>query len=113
MRRKQEVQAITELARLMLDHRLAGLRDAANRLEQSRKQLAAVNASTATADLPPVAAGLVDLAYQRWADTRRAELNAVIARQSVAVIEARAEAAMAFGKVQALQGVAARLGKKP
>ncbi|MDM7931821.1 hypothetical protein [Tabrizicola sp.] len=112
MTRKQDLQAIKGLADLVLDHRLGGLRDATRRLDLSRAQLAAINAEEAPGDLPPVAAGIVNIGYQRWADIRRAELNSVMARQSAAVIEARADAATAFGRVEALQGVARRLAGK-
>jgi len=108
---RPDLKAIGAVSQLVLDHRLAALHDAANQLERSRAQLAAINA--APADLPPMAAELVDVSYQRWADTRRTELNIVMARQTVALIDAKAEASTAFGRLQALRGLAERLAKKP
>ena len=63
-------------------------------------------------DLPVAVAGAVGLAYSRWADHRRADLNTVIARQTVACMAARTEAATAFGKVQALRAALDRQGKR-
>lgn len=108
----KDLQALATLSQLVLDQRLQLLRKRAELLNRSRAQLAAINARAEPADLPPVPAGLVDIAYQRWADVRRAELNTAIARQSVDWIEARAEASTALGRVQALEGVAVRLARR-
>lgn len=108
MSRAQDMRRLQALAQLALDQRQQGLRQAAERLERSRMQLQAVNGADMPADLPPIAAGLVDVAYRRWADVRRAELNTLIARQMVEWMEARSEAATAFGRVQALDGAIAR-----
>jgi hypothetical protein len=55
---------------------------------------------------------LGQLVYDRWADVRRAELNLVIARQTAEMLEARSEAGTAFGRLQALQGLAKRLEER-
>ena len=75
-------------------------------------QLGAINEAGRPADLEPVTAGKVALTYDRWADLRRSELNLVIARQTAEWMEARREAQTAFGRVQALQGLATRLREK-
>ncbi|MBA3910410.1 MAG: hypothetical protein C0524_11130 [Rhodobacter sp.] len=106
MSQRQDLRQITTLAQLVLDHRLTGLRLAAAELARSKAQLRAINASTAPVDLAPIAAGVVEVSYQRWADIRRAELNATIARQTAAWIDARTEAGTAFGRVQALHAIA-------
>ena len=108
----KDLRTLAALAQLVLDQRLAGLRQSTERLDRSREQLQAINVVTTPADLPPVAAGLVDMAYQRWADVRRAELNSAIAQQTAIWMEEKAEAATAFGRVQALKGAADRLGGK-
>jgi hypothetical protein len=112
MSRPSDVQRLEVLAQLVLDHRLQALKRTADQLERSRAQLEAINAAAAPADLPPVAAGLVDVAYRRWADIRRGELNGVIARQSADWIEERSQAALAFGRVQALRGALTRSPKR-
>jgi hypothetical protein len=112
MTRPADLQKLAALSQLLLDQRLVELRETADRLQRSREQLASINASAEPADLSPIAAGLVDVAYRRWADIRRAELNTVVARQSVQWMEARAEAGVAIGRVQALRGAMDRLGRK-
>jgi hypothetical protein len=111
MTRKADIAKLEGLAQLLLDHRLSRLRDAAARREQSRMQIAALAEAAEPADLPPVAAEQVQLRYQLWADARRSELNAVLARQTVEWMAARDEARHAFGRTEALRGIAGRLTK--
>jgi hypothetical protein len=111
--RAKDVAALQGLARLMLDHRLSLLRSAAERREQSRRQIVALDGVEPAADLPPVTAGQVALRYQLWADARRSELNMVLARQTAEWIAAREAASLAFGRAEALRGIAGRLaGRK-
>ncbi|WP_333816087.1 hypothetical protein [Tabrizicola sp.] len=113
MIKAKDLRRLAEVAQLMLDHRLGRLRAAAAELERSRMQLASVNAAARSAEeLEPVTAERVAMAYDRWADVRRSELNLVIARQTAHWLEARGEAQTAFGRVQALQGLAERLKDK-
>lgn len=112
MTRKEDFSRIASLADLLLDHRLSQMRQAAAQLERSQMQMAAIEKAAAPADLPEVISGLVGVDYRRWADVRKAELNIVMARQTAAAIAARAEAEMAFGRVQALRGISARLQGK-
>jgi hypothetical protein len=112
MSQAKDLKRLAEVAQLMLDHRLGQLHGAAAELERSRMQLAAINEAGRPADLELVTAGRVALTYDRWADQRRSELNLVIARQTVGWMEARSEAQTAFGRVQALQGLATRLKDK-
>jgi hypothetical protein len=112
MSRDRDIARLEELARLMLDHRLARLSDIAAQRDRSRIQIAALSDLSDPADLPSMAAEQVSLRYQQWADTRRSELNAVLARQTAEWIEARQEAQHAFGRAEALRTVAKRLGCK-
>lgn len=112
MSHRKDMNRVTALAKLVLDHRLSAVRDAAAQLARSREQLARINASADLADLPPVTAGIVDVRYQRWADIRRTELNILIARQTAAVIEARDAAGLALGRQTALEKVNERISRK-
>ena len=112
MTQASDIAALERIARLLLDHRLNRLRAAADRKEQSRLQIAALDRTAEPADLPPVAAGQVALRYRLWADARRSEINSVLARQTAEWMLARDEAREAFGKAEALRGVAARLGAR-
>jgi hypothetical protein len=107
-----DMAALQKVARLLLDHRLSGLQAAAARREQSRMQIAALDRVAEPSHLPPVAAGQVALRYQLWADARRSELNIVLARQTAEWMAARDEARLAFGKLEALRGVAARCNSR-
>jgi hypothetical protein len=112
MTKADDLAKLAEVAQLMLDHRLGQLRSRAAELERSRMQRDALSRTAQPSDLEPVTAEKVALTYDRWADQRRAELNLVIARQTASWLEARSDAQTAFGRVQALQGLATRLGKK-
>jgi hypothetical protein len=109
MTQARDLGRLSDVAQLMLDHKLAELRAAAEQLERSKMQISAINADARPADLPLGAAEKVGLAYERWADVRRAELNLVIARQTAAWLDAKGEAGTAFGRLQALQGLSRRL----
>jgi hypothetical protein len=109
MTRSKDLSRLSEVAQLLLDAQLGQLRQVAVQLDRSRKQLEAINCAAKPADLPVVAAEMVGLAYDRWADVRRSELNLVIARQTAEWIETRVEAGTALGRLQALQGLEKRL----
>lgn len=111
MTARADLAKLQALTALVLDHRLAGMRAAAEAMARSRDQIAALDRPLDAADLPPVTADLVACGYQRWADQRRVELNAVLARQTAAYLAARAEAERAFGRSQALADLARRSGK--
>jgi hypothetical protein len=112
MSRGKDIARLEGLARLVLDHRLALLRKAAEQRQQSQMQLAALERNEGPSGLDAVAAGQVALRYQRWADVRRTELNAVLARQTAAWLDARHDAQRAFGQAEALAKLAERLGRK-
>ena len=112
MRRDKDLSSLQELARLMLDHRLTQLREAAARREQSRMQISALDRSAEPTDLPPTSAERVALRYQLWADGRRTELTSVLARQTADWLDARQDATMAFGRAEALRGLAPRLDRR-
>ena len=112
MTRAQDLAKLETLAQLALDHRLTALRTAADDRSRSQMQIGALDRSAEPADLPPVAAGLVALRYRLWADQRRTELNTVLARQTADWLEARDAARLAFGRLDALRGVARRLADR-
>lgn len=110
MSQKQQLAKLQQIAGLMLDSRLAALQTAARAKAESEAQLSGLaGAVAAPADISAVAAEKAALNYQRWADARRAELNLVLARQTVVWMEARDAARVAFGKTEALAGVARKL----
>jgi hypothetical protein len=109
MSKAQDILRLQQIAQLILDVKLAALQTASRKREQSVELLASLNQPGKPTDLPPTAAHLAQLRYQKWADVRRAEINLVLAQQTVDLHFARDAAAAAFGKDQALRGVQAKL----
>jgi hypothetical protein len=100
---------LASLAGLILDARLADLRKAAAAREASLAALAALaRAPSAAADLSPLVLARAAVAYESWADARRAEINPRLARQTAAWLQAQAAARVAFGRAEALRVIAAR-----
>jgi hypothetical protein len=99
---------LSALVGMILDLRLAALQRAAQARAESRERLAGLDLPPGPTDLPPVVAAQAALRYQVWADTRRAEINLLLARQTVEWHEARDAARIAFGRAQAL----ARLSRR-
>lgn len=112
MSRARDLAKLEDLSRLMLDDRLTRLRATATLVEKSRMQIAALDRKAEPDDLPPVAASQVALRYQLWADVRRSDLNVVLARQTVDWLDARQDAREAFGRLEALRGIAGRLAER-
>lgn len=110
MSQKQQLTKLAQLSNMLLDSRLADLQKAARAKQESEAQLVGLTQPPTKPDgLSEVAAALSAMNYQRWADARRAELNLLLARQTVAWIEARDAAKEAFGKKQSLGSLAAKL----
>jgi hypothetical protein len=110
MSHNRQLTRLGQLANLLLDSRLAKLQAAARARQETEAQLAGLmTPPPAAAQVSEIASALAGLSYQRWADARRAELNMRLARQTVTWMEAREAAREAFGKKQALGGVAAKL----
>jgi high-affinity Fe2+/Pb2+ permease len=108
--KEQDVHRLRELTGLMLDHRLAVLRQAAEAKAQTEAALASLARPMAGKDdLLGASSALAALAYERWADARRVEINQLLARQTHVWMEARDVAQIAFGKAEALRRLQDRL----
>ncbi|GLS85193.1 hypothetical protein GCM10010873_01660 [Cypionkella aquatica] len=113
MSQKQQLAKLEQLSSLLLDIRLTTLQAAARAKLESETQLAGLTLpSYAPHDLSEIAAAMTALNYERWADARRAELNMLLARQTVTLMEARDAAREAFGKKHALGGLAQKLANR-
>lgn len=100
----RDLQKLKDLSDMLLDRQLGHLRKAAQEKAQSEAALAQLaQPAEVNHDLLGASAALAGLAYQRWADARRAEINPVLARQTRAWIEARDGARIAFGKAESLR----------
>ena len=110
MSRHVEIARLQGLANMVLDHRLTALQAIGRARAETESALLALAAAPDGAEgLEGAAGALASLAYQRWADARRGELVTILARQTQDWLAARAAAQQAFGKDEALKGVAVRL----
>jgi hypothetical protein len=107
MNRPAALARLAELQSLVLDRQLAALREAEARRARSLMQLAALDTAQAPENLQGVAADLVALRYQRWADARRSTLNLQLSQQTADWLEAQAAARLSFGKQVILRALAA------
>jgi hypothetical protein len=98
MKDREKLAQLKMVSQVMLDVRLLALDQAARARQESLDHLAALNQPATQTDLNPVVAGEVAMRYENWADHRRAEINLVLARQTVDWAEARQSAALAFGR---------------
>jgi hypothetical protein len=112
MTQKEDLAKLRLISDLMLEMRLARLTAAAHAKQQSEDQLAGLaRTSGLTVGIQPVAAQLAALNYQRWAESRRAEINLVLARQTAEWIDARDAARTAFGRAEVVGKLQQRLWK--
>ncbi len=110
MSEREKMARITTLSQLVLDGRLAALDRASRARQASLDHLTELNRPLRPTDLSPIVEGEVAMRYQLWADQRRSEINLMLARQTAAWVEARQEAATAFGRNQALRTLIAGKG---
>lgn len=109
MTNPKELKRLGQLTDMVLQLRLADLRNAALRREECLACLEAIADSPPTATgLDGVAPDLARLTYQRWVDNRREELNRQLARKTAEWLEAFDSAKASFGKDQALRQIAGR-----
>lgn len=110
---KVDLSKLQALADLSLDHHLATLRRAADAKLRSEAALAVLaRPVTLQQDgFEGVSADLSTLAFQRWADVRRSEINLLLARQTHVWLEAKEDAQRAFGKAEALRRLVEKQGR--
>lgn len=112
MTQKEDLAKMRLISDLMLEARLARLTAAAHAKQQSEDQLAGLAKTCGLTDgIQPVAAQLAALNYQRWAESRRAEINLVLARQTAEWIEARDAARATFGRAEVVGKLQLRFRK--
>lgn len=106
----KDLRRLGELTDLILDQRLAVLRKAAEARALSEAALASLaRPMHGDESLVGASSAIAALAYERWADARRAEINQHLARQTHVWMEARDAAQIAFGKAEALRRLQDRL----
>ena len=107
--RHKQILRLATITDAILESALLQLKIAAAARHSLEGQLAELDASR-RAVIPDVESATSragsDLMWLKWSDLRRAELNKALARARVAEDEARRAAGRAFGRQQALAGVA-------
>lgn len=113
MTKLNDLSRLGKLTDMVLQLRLADLRDAARQKEDCAANLAAISTMPpAVAGLEGTASELAQLNYQRWVDNRREELNRQLARKTATWLEALDTAKAAFGKDRSLSLLAKRLSDR-
>ena len=104
MRKMQDLQRLQQLAALKLDAALSALTTVGRARQTSLDQLAGLAIpESLPADLSELAGRRTALTYQRWAESRRAEINLLLARQTADWLTAQDAARIAFGQTEALR----------
>jgi hypothetical protein len=98
MKDREKLAQLRHISQVLLEVRLLALDQAAKARQTSLDHLAELNTPAVQTDLNPIVAGEVTLRYENWADHRRSEINLVLARQTADWVEARQNAALAFGR---------------
>ena len=96
---------LIRIADLLRDRDLAALSAVAQARQVSLDRLAGLEAE---ADPDPFSVGSAQarLRYQVWADQRRAEINPLLARQTLALAEAEDRARLTLGRAETLRKLA-------
>lgn len=102
MSEKEKLGRLTEISQLLFDQKMMVLERAARARQASLDHLAELDRPMQAADLPMIQAQEISLRHALWADHKRREINVMLARQTAEWIEAREEAARAFGRNQVL-----------
>jgi hypothetical protein len=98
----KNLRRLKALSDLILNQHLADLRACAAARNQSLQRLRDLVVEPDD-QLGPCASAAAAFQYERWAELRRSELNILLARQTVAWIEARKAAEIAFGRLEVLR----------
>lgn len=110
MTSRADLKRLGKLTGMMLEMRLADLHRAAALREECEARLKAIQTPPPPAEgLAGAAPELAQLTYQKWVDLRRQEINRQLAQRTAEWLEAADAARVAFGKDQALTGLAAKL----
>ena len=98
MNEREKLAQLQQVSQVLLDVKLLALDRAARARQASLDHLAELNRPSPPTDLDPIIAGEVAVRYQNWADQRRSAINLDLARQTAEWVEARGDAALAFGR---------------
>lgn len=95
---------LTALSTLILDQHLAKLQAATAAKNMSLQRLQDL-APMQSEGLDPIVSATTLMRYEHWADSKRREINMVLARQTVTWLEARKASQDAFGRADVLKRI--------
>lgn len=110
MTSQSRLAQLKTLAEMVRDLHLAKLHACANARRASLQHLANLQVP-ATDATDTISQAQARLRYENWADTRRAEINLVLARQTAQWLEARQTAQTTFGRAEVLRQLHKKAGK--
>ncbi len=110
MNGRDRLARLRQISALQRDLALAEVSRAARARERSLAQLAALDSESPATDLPAIADQQIRIAYRLWADKRRAELNLILARQTVEWMAKRDAAALTLGRTEVLERLTSPTG---
>ena len=103
MKPDARLRQLQQISQLISDRRLAALQVCAAARNRSLQRLQDLEEKATLDPLEPIAQAQAELRYEAWADARRADINLLLARQTVEWMEARKAAESAYGKASVLQ----------
>ena len=113
MNAPKHLTRLQSLAQMILEAQLAELRKVARARSETLAHLSDLKSPEVQMDdQMGVAEVRATLAYQLWADKRRAELNVTLAQQTATWMDRRDAARYAFGKADVLAALAQQASAK-
>lgn len=109
MTEQSRLAQLKALADMVRDLHLAKLHACANARKTSLQHLANLQVPD-TDPSDTISHSQARLRYENWADTRRAEINMVLARQTAQWLEARKAAETTFGRAEVIRQLHKKAG---
>lgn len=104
MDKRANLNRLTALSTLILDQHLAQLQASAAARNASLQRLQDL-VPIPSDDSDTVTSATTLMRYEHWADSKRREINLVLARQTAIWLEARKGAQVAFGRADVLRRI--------
>jgi hypothetical protein len=104
----KRLEGLARIADLVLDQRLQALQRAQQARNATREKIQALDQPWEMDEHALQASVRAAFLYQTWADLRRKDLNLVLAKQTVVVLETEADARLSFSRHAALEQLRAQ-----
>jgi hypothetical protein len=107
-RNPKSLPRLTGLCQMLSDTALATLMHATRQKAETQALLDQLSQIPSATDLGLVQIAQAELMYQSWVGSRRANLNLLLAEQTIAVNHAKIAAGLALGRVESLTKISKR-----